>query len=65
MTTTDILQVSNMAIEDFAFSSSFAEIIEIKQDINLACKELEITQPINVYEAKKISHYLKRRDNNE
>ena len=60
MTSTNVLEISDMAIDDLCYNYHFEKIIEIKEDINIACKRLFIESPINVTDAKRISHYLNR-----
>ncbi len=57
MNSINVIKLSKMNIDDLAHSSSFAQLIEMREDIILACKKLNIKN-ITVFNAQRISQYL-------
>lgn len=55
-----VLYLSNMNIEDIAYREDSINFIDLKYDIDLACKKLNIKKPLSVDEAKEISDYINK-----
>lgn len=56
-----VLYLSNMNIDDIAYREDAIIYIDLKSDIDLACKQLNINPPLSVDEAKEISDYINRK----
>lgn len=66
-----VLYLSNMNIEDIAYREDSINFIDLKYDIDLACKKLNIKIPsptadirLTVDEAKRISNYINGKSDN-
>lgn len=58
ITSLGVIAIDNMSVEDIAYSNNYTEYIELKNDIEAAKKELNITNICNTYDALKIAEYI-------
>ena len=55
-----VLNVINSSTEDFVYKTNVFDIIDMKYDIENACRVLNISKPITIDEAKLIADYINK-----
>ncbi|MCZ9839508.1 hypothetical protein OFQ52_07110 [Brachyspira hyodysenteriae] len=58
ITSLGVITIDNMSLEDIAYSNNYTEYIELKNDIDSAKKELNITNICNTDDAIKIAEHI-------
>jgi hypothetical protein len=58
MRASHVIKILEMPTEDLSFDSDYVKLLDLKIDIENACKKLKIEMPMTIGKAKKIVKYL-------
>ncbi|WP_288550250.1 hypothetical protein [uncultured Brachyspira sp.] len=63
LTCLGVISIDNMDIEDISYNDNYTEYIDLKSDIELAKKKLNIKNILNTYDAIRIANYINEMEN--